>query len=342
MGKHKITFAVAMLSLLATIQTALAQSGPVPVTTDNFIRAESDAELAKVVKSNGFGKFFHNREIAPVDQQIVVRVNRDTLYSSAVFDLDAGPVTITLPDTGKRFRSMIVINQNHYAQEVVYNPGRYTLDRKQIGTRYVLATVRTLVNPADPGDLAKAHALQDDTRIEQKNVGSFDVPNWDEASQKKVRDALLVLGATLPSARKSFGRESDVDPVHHLIGTATLWGGNPDKDAIYLTRTPSRNDGTTIYKIHVDRGVPVIGFWSVTVYNAAGLIDPNPLNAYSLNNTTAHRNADGSVDIQFGGCDGKASNCLPIAAGWNYTVRLYRPKPEVVNGKWTFPEAQPA
>ncbi|XUW92813.1 DUF1214 domain-containing protein [Burkholderia sp. M6-3] len=84
----------------------------------------------------------------------------------------------------------------------------------------------------------------------------------------------------------------------------------------------------------------MIGFWSITVYNAAGLIDPNPLNAYSLNNTTARKNTDGWVDVQFG-CEGKASNCLPIAAGWNYTVRLYRPKPEIVNGKWTFPEAQP-
>jgi hypothetical protein len=33
----------------------------------------------------------------------VARANRDTLYSAAVFDLDAGPVTITLPDAGQRF-----------------------------------------------------------------------------------------------------------------------------------------------------------------------------------------------------------------------------------------------
>jgi hypothetical protein len=26
--------------------------------------------------------------------------------------------------------------------------------------------------------------------------------------------------------------------------------------------------------------------------------------------------------------------------GWNYTVRLYRPRPEIVSGKWKFPEAQ--
>jgi hypothetical protein len=28
--------------------------------------------------------------------------------------------------------------------------------------------------------------------------------------------------------------------------------------------------------------------------------------------------------------------------GWNYTVRLYRPRPEILHGTWTFPQAQPA
>jgi hypothetical protein len=27
--------------------------------------------------------------------------------------------------------------------------------------------------------------------------------------------------------------------------------------------------------------------------------------------------------------------------GWNYMVRLYRPRPEILNGTWKFPEAQP-
>ncbi len=47
-------------------------------------------------------------------------MNRDTLYSAAVFDLDAGPVTIALPDAGGRFQSMQVINQDHYTPLVTY------------------------------------------------------------------------------------------------------------------------------------------------------------------------------------------------------------------------------
>jgi hypothetical protein len=45
--------------------------------------------------------------------------------------------------------------------------------------------------------------------------------------------------------------------------------------------------------------------------------------------------------VQFGGCDGKIPNCIPIVEGSNYTVRLYRPRPEILSGKWKFPEARP-
>ena len=87
----------------------------VPVTADNFTRAESDLYFHSIaVKQGGLGKFLHRREPASIDNQTVIRLNRDTLYSSRCLDLDAGPVTITLPDPGKRFMAMQVINEDHY------------------------------------------------------------------------------------------------------------------------------------------------------------------------------------------------------------------------------------
>jgi len=110
---------------------------------------------------------------------------------------------------------------------------------------------------------------------------------------------------------------------------------------IYLTVMPSRNDGTTIYQLDV-KDVPVDGFWSISVYDAGGYFVKNPLDAYSLNSITAKKAADGSVTIRFGGCDGKIPNCLPIMQGWNYTLRLDRPGPQILDGTWKFPEALPA
>jgi hypothetical protein len=160
-------------------------------------------------------------------------------------------------------------------------------------------------------------------------------------SQKKVRDAILALAPLAGSFKNAFGAKGQVDPIKHLIGTASGWGGNPDKDATYLSFAPAKNDGDTVYKLVV-KDVPVDAFWSISLYNGEGFFQKNDYNAYSLNNITAAKSADGSVAVQFGGCDGKIPNCLPITKGWNYTVRLYRPRSEILSGKWKFPEAKPA
>jgi hypothetical protein len=119
-----------------------------------------------------------------------------------------------------------------------------------------------------------------------------------------------------------------------------LWGGFPEKDALYLPITPFRNDGKTVYRLTVG-DVPIDAFWSVTVYNSKGYLQPNPDNAYAVNSLTAKKRADGAVTVQFGGCDGKILNCLPTIQGWNYTVRLFRPRAEILEGEWKFPLAVP-
>jgi hypothetical protein len=320
-------------------QTSIRRE-PAPVTADNFRRAESDRYFGVIaITQGGLGKFFHHRELMPIDKQDVVRSNRDTFYSAAVFDLDAGPVTVTLPDAGGRFMSMMVLDQDHYVFEVAHRPGGYTYRREQIGTRYVMVAVRTLVNPGSPEDIQQVHALQDAIIVAQKSSGRFEAPNWDAASRKRVRDALLVLGATVPDSKRMFGSREQVDPVRHLIGTAMAWGGNPENDAIYLNVTPAKNDGVTVYQLII-RDVPVDAFWSISVYNAQGYFERNNSDAYTLNNITAKKSGDGSIVVQFGGCDGRTLNCLPITPGWNYMVRLYRPRAEILNGQWRFPEAR--
>lgn len=329
--------ALSIALLLAPIPAFADQA--LPVTVDNFVRAESDLYIGNLAKeSGGLAKLLHHREPAPIDAQTVIRLNRDTLYSSAVFDLDAGPVTVTLPDAGSRFMSLMAISQDHYAV-TVYGAGQHVFDKDQIGTRYMLIGIRTLVDPNDPKDVADVHKLQDAISVSQSGTGTLELPTWDAASQKKMRDALLVLGSTLPDFKKAFGTKDEVDPIRHLIGSAMGWGGNPDKDAFYLNVTPVKNDGTTVYRLDV-KDVPVDAFWSVSLYDAQGYYEKNPYNAYTVNSITGAKGSDGTIAIQFGGCDGKVPNCLPIMKGWNYTVRLYRPRAEILDGSWKFPEPQ--
>lgn len=334
------------LAIAATLLTSTAYAetsgDKVPVTVENFIRAETDHYLTANVKLIGsLGKFQHSREPVAIDAQTVIRMNRDTLYSFAVFDLAGGPVTLTLPDTGKRYMSMMIVDQDHYLPVVAYGTEPVTLTQESVGTRYVFAAIRTLVDPNDPKDLDEVHKLQDAIKVEQKDIGKLELPNWDDESLTDIRNALLTLAKHQTSYQGSFGKRDQVEPVHHLIGTASGWGGIPENDALYPSYTPEKNDGKTVYTLTIPSDVPVKAFWSISVYNAKGFFEKNAYNAYSINNLTAKKSADGSVAVQFGGCDGQIANCLPVVDGWNYTVRLYRPDPVLVSGEWKLPEAKP-
>jgi len=338
------------MTILAAMSAAAASAGiggqapaspPVRVTVETYSRAQTDVYFAGVVKSGGFGAFRHGRELAPPAQQGIPRPNRDTLYSFAIVDLDVGPVTITLPEAGNRYMGLQVVNQDQYTPATFYRAGAHTLTREAIGTRYAIAVVRFLVDFSSREDVRQVHALQDAIKLEQARRGSFDIPHWNEADLKTIKAALLQLGTTISDTRGMFGANAhDVDPVKHLIGSAMLWGGNPLKDALYLPITPAQDDGKTVYRLRV-ADVPVDGFWSLTVYNSDGYLQPNPDNIYAVNSMTAKKDPDGAVTIQFGGCDSKVPNCLPIAPGWNYTVRMFLPRREVLDGTWKFPEVQP-
>jgi len=314
---------------------------PALVTADNFNRAESDMFFREVVEGGGFGKFEHFREVVQVERQSFPLASRDSLYSFAVFDLDAGPVTVSMPDPGGRYMSLTVIDEEQYVFAVLVGGGTHRFTRDEIGTRYVLLHVHAMVIPNDPRDVAEVHALQDRITSRQAGRGRFVVPRWDRTSRRRVREALLELAKNLPDHHHMFGSRRAVDPVRHLIGSALGWGRCPEEAVMYLQVTPRANDGATVHRLVVGH-VPVDGFWTLSVYNERGYFEPNPHGIYSINSASAKRCKDGSIAVQFGGCTHKrALNCIPIPPNWQYFVRLYQPRPEVIRGDWVFPEAQP-
>jgi len=154
-----------------------------------------------------------------------------------------------------------------------------------------------------------------------------------------VRNAINVLAATKTDTSASFGEQAQLNSTDHLLGAAYGWGGSPKQDVIYMNAVPSKNDGATAYKLTV-KDVPVDGFWSVTVYNGQGFMEKNDRNAYAFNNVTAVKNSEGNITIHFGGNPANL-NYLPIVKGWNYTVRLYRPRKAALDRRWKFPDALP-
>ena len=284
-------------------------------------------------RAGGVNRFLHNREPAAIDEQTVVRLNRDTLYSFAVVDLQAG-ANLTIPEHGDRYLSAMVVSEDHYVEAVFHDPGSYELTAERLGGRYAVVAVRTLVDPADPDDVAEVARIQDQLGLTSSSAEAFEYPEYDTASFDETRDALLALARNLTAFDRMFGTRDEVDPVRHLIGTAAGWGGLPTSETVYVGVEPRLPVGR--YELTVG-DVPVDGFWSISVYNAKGYFEPNERGVYTVNNITAVKNDDGSTTVRFGDYPPEVPNAIPVTEGWNYLVRLYRPRPEILDGSWVFP-----
>ena len=311
---------------------------PVPVNVDNFVRADTDRMLSSLqAQAGGVNRFGHNRTPTPIEKQGVIRMNRDTLYSFATVDISEG-ATLTIPEGGNRYLSVMVVNQDHYINEVFHSPGEHSLTVEKFDTPWVSVAARVLADPGDSDDVAAANKLQDEFVLDAKSAKPLQMADYDIASFDETRKLLLGLARGMSSFHRVFGTKSYVDPVRHLLGTAAGWGGLPDQEASYVGVEPRLPVGE--YKVTV-RDVPVDGFWSISVYNADGFFEPNDRNSYSVNNITATPSDDGSTTVHFGGDDDRP-NLIPIVDGWNYLVRLYRPRQEILDGSWTFPSVTPA
>ena len=91
----------------------------VAVNVENFVRAETDRMFAALqARAGGINAWDHDRAPASLEQQTVIRMNRDTLYSFVIADI-SGSATLIIPDSGDRYLSVMVVNQDHYINRVL-------------------------------------------------------------------------------------------------------------------------------------------------------------------------------------------------------------------------------
>lgn len=319
--------------------TEMVDAREIPVTIDNFTRAASDIEFDKYVAlAGGINRFYHFRKPTPVDNQPTVRMNRDTLYSTAIVDITKG-ATLTLPEVGERYMTAMIYNQDHYVNKVFHGGGTYTLDTDTFDTDYVIVYMRTLVDADDPEDVAAVNAIQDQMQIEAAASNPFIPKDYDQDAYEALVERFAALLPFTGGIKGTFGTKERVIQIRHLIGTAVGWGGLPETEAMYPSNVPGLPVGE--YKIEVPADVPVGAFWSVSLYNADGFFEKNAHDGYVVNSIMGERKEDGSMTVHFGGCDDGRVNCLPIMDGWNYVIRLYQPGEDVLDGSWTFPDVEP-
>jgi len=327
-----------IVSMVCLLNLPVLAAEPVVVNVDNFVRAETAAQFDSTLKySNGeVNKLVHIREPQPLDKQSVIRMNRDTLYSGAIVDISEG-ATLTIPETNGRYVSVMIVNEDHYINSVYDDPGTYELTMDEFDTPYISLTIRTLADASDLADIKTANAVQDGITIKAQSAKPYTHPEYDKASYRATFDAVIELSKGVADTRRMFGNKEDVGEVRHLLGTAFGWGGLPEHEAFYLNVEPNLPVGA--YQLTV-KDVPVDAFWSISLYNKEGFFQENEHNAYSVNNIAGTPNKDGSFTVNFGG-DPKSVNYLHISEGWNYTVRLYQPRKEILEGEWTFPDVKP-
>jgi hypothetical protein len=133
-----------------------------------------------------------------------------------------------------------------------------------------------------------------------------------------------------------------------IIAMVGLGANQPD-DAVYPLLIADADgkplDGSSDYLLHFDKAQlpPVGAFWSLTMYDQEGFQVANPINRFAIGDRDKLRfNDDGSLDLyiqhQSPGSS-KESNWLPAPASGTLglTMRLYAPRPEVIDGRWSPP-----
>lgn len=130
------------------------------------------------------------------------------------------------------------------------------------------------------------------------------------------------------------------------------FGANPVEDAVYpgafadANGKPFSSDNRYVIHFSKDQLPPVRAFWSLAMYDQRQLFSANPLHRYSIGDRDALKlNDDGSLDLYIqreSPGAAKESNWLPAPAqgAFSMTLRLYWPKPQVLDGSWAPPAIQ--
>jgi hypothetical protein len=146
------------------------------------------------------------------------------------------------------------------------------------------------------------------------------------------------------------------DTMKRMAGASLGIYGNSREEAMYpayfVDATGRRFDGGTgryVLRFAPGQLPPVDAFWSLTLYELpSSLLSANRLNRYLINSPmlpSLRRDADGGLTLlvqhESPGTE-LESNWLPAPKGPFFMVlRLYLPRAEAIDGRWSAPKAQP-
>ena len=332
-------FAFACAVVISAMQVKAQSDAPVKVTPETFIRAETDARFAGIIKrAGGVNRPSYFRVPTPLDAQIVMRMNRDTIYTMYCVDTSKG-ATITVPELPKdRLVSIFPIDNDHYSPGLISTTaGTHKIPGD---TKYMVIGVRLqLFNPKDPAELAMLQKLQDQFVIQANSADPMPAFKWDLPSLKALEAQYEKEFVSYTSSAGMMGLRGKVDEKVRSVGAATMWGLNTDKDALYLNYNGGHDYNVgykATYKVPENKA-----FWSITVYGKDGFMKTENC---ILNSSTVKLNPDGKTFTAYFGSKeqcGDVPNRLDAPEGWNFLMRVYNPGPSVLDGSYKLAKAEP-
>ena len=186
-------------------------------------------------------------------------------------------------------------------------------------------------------------------------------PEMKKAMEEGIADAWVDFGGVVKQFNEGkvtsgdvFGTRAEMKNNYLYRMTAAVLGiyGNSKQEAMYpmygVDSDGQKLSGVNNYTLHfANRDLPPVNaFWSLTMYKMPeSLLVANPINRYLINSPMLpqlKKDADGGLTLyvqnESPGKD-KEANWLPAPKGpFVMYMRLYWPKEEALDGKWTAPK----
>jgi len=323
MYKVKVSlFGIIILAILGLATTADANSESVVITPDNFIHADSTRAFFKEIdQSKGEVNIVRPvRELTNADNQDVIRMNRDTLYTRVVLNVKGGASITTKEYEG--YQNINILDVNHSQIATLTGHGTLIVDEAMLTEgHHVYVIVRTglLRNLPEKEMMAKGHKAQDNISVSFKSSEPFVASvNYDFSTLDIVKYKILKEFALNPkkgAAKNGLGTLKERDPDAARVVVAIGWGALSGVDAAYAAFTGSKE--RVSFTITDKPNANETGFTSITIYNVDGYIAT--IN-YAINSDDMIPNKDGSHTITF------LTSGEPVKEGEKNVVRTPRGK----------------
>jgi hypothetical protein len=326
MYKLKTSLLGVMLLVILTTTTVVEAKQKnkkgVAITSENFIHADSTrAYFKELDQSKGKVNVVRPaRDLVNADNQDVIRMNRDTLYTRVVLDVKGGATITTKEYAG--FQNINVIDINHSQIASLTGHGTLKLDESMLTEgqhAYVIVRTGLIRSLPEKEMMAKAYAAQDNISISFKSSEPF-VPSvkYDFSTMDVVKYKILKEFALSPKkdvVKNGLGTLKERDPDAARVVVAIGWGALAGQQAVYSAFTGFKE--RVSFTITDKPNSYESGFISITIYNADGYIAT--IN-YAINSDDMTPNKDGSYTITF------LASGEPVKEGEKNVVRTPRGK----------------